>query len=340
MGTQVMSAVHTWFGALTVNRRCTRSAAATVAPSRIVVRWCRRRSPCTARRCALTAPRACTRCGCRRSRPDSADQRRCAAPRKSCARHGDGPEWSRSTPHRRAHASTVPPTPGVVALARHTSTFSSGLAPRNGEVIVSGWWLVMCLGASGSSHSRWTGWMATRCPCAAHGCQPDGNGGRFARRNSTGRFPGRTGHVRRRTPGPGVGRGAGSAGACWERGGARSGSQAAENDIDDWAAANVARGEYLAAQEVQLIVFAQDRHPVVVGNEGASQVQAEQALLHGDAHHRAQWGQDEHDCRDVGDEVHRQQNTATVNCHHESPSKANAVHPAANRTAVVPISRV
>jgi hypothetical protein len=62
--------------------------------------------------------------------------------------------------------------------------------------------------------------------------------------------------------------------------------QAAKREIGEPAAAHIARGERLAAQEVALIGGLQDGHALVVGREGAPQVQAEQALLHDHEHHR------------------------------------------------------
>jgi hypothetical protein len=60
--------------------------------------------------------------------------------------------------------------------------------------------------------------------------------------------------------------------------------QAAQGNIGQPAATHIAGGQYLAAQEVAPVARVQDRHALVVGGEGAAQVQAEQALLHQDEH--------------------------------------------------------
>jgi hypothetical protein len=54
--------------------------------------------------------------------------------------------------------------------------------------------------------------------------------------------------------------------------------QAAQGDVGQPAAADVAGGEYLPTQEVALAGCVQDGHTLVVGRAGAAQVQAEQAL--------------------------------------------------------------
>jgi hypothetical protein len=53
--------------------------------------------------------------------------------------------------------------------------------------------------------------------------------------------------------------------------------QAAHSEVGEPAAADVARGEHLAAQEVGLVGRSQDRHPLVVGRERAPEVEPEQA---------------------------------------------------------------
>src|SRR6266700_927591 len=58
--------------------------------------------------------------------------------------------------------------------------------------------------------------------------------------------------------------------------------QAAKREVGEPAAAHIAGGEYLTAQEVTSVGGGQDGHALVVGGEGATQVQAEQALLHDD----------------------------------------------------------
>ncbi len=62
--------------------------------------------------------------------------------------------------------------------------------------------------------------------------------------------------------------------------------QAAERDVGEPAAAHIARGEHLAAQEITAVGRVQDGHALVVGGERTAQVQAEQALLHDHEHHR------------------------------------------------------
>src|SRR5580692_8243296 len=58
--------------------------------------------------------------------------------------------------------------------------------------------------------------------------------------------------------------------------------EAAEGEVGQPAAVDVARRQHLTAQEVGLVVRGQDRHPLVVGSERRAQVEAEQALLHDD----------------------------------------------------------
>src|SRR5258708_6324593 len=48
----------------------------------------------------------------------------------------------------------------------------------------------------------------------------------------------------------------------------------AEQGLHHGAAADVARRQDLTAKEVQLLVLAQDQHPLVVGREGGAHVQA------------------------------------------------------------------
>jgi hypothetical protein len=48
--------------------------------------------------------------------------------------------------------------------------------------------------------------------------------------------------------------------------------QAAEREVGEPAAAHIAGGDGLAAQEVALVVRVQDGHALVVGGEGAPQV--------------------------------------------------------------------
>ena len=62
--------------------------------------------------------------------------------------------------------------------------------------------------------------------------------------------------------------------------------EAAQGQVGEPAAADVAGGEHLAAQEVAPVSGVQDGHALVVGGEGGSQVQAEQALLDQDEHDR------------------------------------------------------
>jgi hypothetical protein len=62
--------------------------------------------------------------------------------------------------------------------------------------------------------------------------------------------------------------------------------QAAQGQVGQLAAADVAGGQHLAAQEVTVAGRAQDGHALVVGGKRAAQVQAEQALLHHDERHR------------------------------------------------------
>ena len=61
--------------------------------------------------------------------------------------------------------------------------------------------------------------------------------------------------------------------------------QAAEREVGEPATAHIAGSERLAAQEVALIGGVQDGHALVVGGEGAPQVEAEQALLDDDEDH-------------------------------------------------------
>src|SRR6185437_8129825 len=60
--------------------------------------------------------------------------------------------------------------------------------------------------------------------------------------------------------------------------------QAAQRQVGEPAAADVAGGEYLAAQEVAAVGGGQDGHALVIGGERAAQVHAEQALLDQDEH--------------------------------------------------------
>ena len=60
--------------------------------------------------------------------------------------------------------------------------------------------------------------------------------------------------------------------------------QAPQSDVGQPSATDVAGGEYLAPQEVAPVSRVQDRHALVVGGEGSTQVQAEQALLDQDEH--------------------------------------------------------
>src|SRR6266581_1168615 len=56
--------------------------------------------------------------------------------------------------------------------------------------------------------------------------------------------------------------------------------QAAQREVGEPATADVARREYLASQEVAPVGRGQDRHALVIGSEGAAQVEAEETLLH------------------------------------------------------------
>ena len=60
--------------------------------------------------------------------------------------------------------------------------------------------------------------------------------------------------------------------------------QAAQCEVSQPAAADVAGSKDLAAQKVGPVGCRQDRHALVVGGERRAQVQAEQALLHQDEH--------------------------------------------------------
>ena len=59
--------------------------------------------------------------------------------------------------------------------------------------------------------------------------------------------------------------------------------QAAQRKVSQPAAADVARGEDLTAQEIGLVRPLQDRHSLVVRGERGAKVQAEQALLDDDS---------------------------------------------------------
>src|SRR6266550_3105048 len=83
--------------------------------------------------------------------------------------------------------------------------------------------------------------------------------------------------------------------------------QAAEQEVDEPAAPDVARGQHLAPEEVQVVLFGHHRHAFVVRRERAAQVQAEQALLDGHEGHRLHRREHQRHGREVAAEVHRQQ---------------------------------
>src|SRR5216683_1680240 len=85
--------------------------------------------------------------------------------------------------------------------------------------------------------------------------------------------------------------------------------QAAEGEVGQQPAADVAGGEDLAAQEVTPAVRVEDEHALVVGSEGAGQVQAEKALLYQDEYHGLDGREHQEDDGEVtggmGGEEHR-----------------------------------
>src|SRR6266852_4338279 len=61
--------------------------------------------------------------------------------------------------------------------------------------------------------------------------------------------------------------------------------QAAERQVGQPAAVDIAGGEYLAPQEVTPVGSCQDRHALVISSERAAEIEAEEALLHHDECH-------------------------------------------------------
>ena len=85
--------------------------------------------------------------------------------------------------------------------------------------------------------------------------------------------------------------------------------QTAHGQLDPSSAADVARGEHLAAQKVQPVTGTQQGHSLVGGREATAQVDPEQALLNRDERHRLHRRQDkEHRGQvtpDLGAQQHR-----------------------------------
>src|SRR5919106_2588230 len=83
--------------------------------------------------------------------------------------------------------------------------------------------------------------------------------------------------------------------------------QPPQHEVDQPAAAHVARGQHLAAEEVQLIGLGEGGHALVVGSERTAQVQPEQPLLDGQEDQRLQRRQHQPQGGEIGAEMDSQQ---------------------------------
>jgi hypothetical protein len=83
--------------------------------------------------------------------------------------------------------------------------------------------------------------------------------------------------------------------------------QPSDGEVDEPAAPDVAGGEHLPPQKVDLLLGGEHRHSLVVRREGAAQIEPEQSLLHQDEEHGPERGQDEKHGPEVTGDVNGQQ---------------------------------